>query len=152
MNKVLIMAMVAAVSAGPALARGSMDESSQSMRPQQQGMMDQGQQQRQQGQQANRDTVRQVQEQLNQQGYKVSVDGVWGPNTQQALRQYQQDKGISGNGQINNDTLAALGVEAGGTQQAQTPEQRQQSRQPAMRDQQLQQQRQQPRGGMGSQD
>ncbi len=56
------------------------------------------------------DTVRSMQSALKDEGYKVRVDGVVGPNTQQAIREFQTDRELSITGKINSETLSALGV------------------------------------------
>lgn len=57
------------------------------------------------------DTTRQVQQELQQDGmYKGRVDGVWGPQTQSAVRQYQQQHNLSTSGQLDSQTLASLNV------------------------------------------
>lgn len=139
MRTALSLALIGALAAGSALARGMEGQSSEirDQPYQQQGMQ---QDRMRSGQQAmDRDTVRQVQQKLQDQGYKVGqIDGQMGPNTKQALRQFQKDQGLQGAGQINQQTMAALGVEAGGMQQAQTPEQqhrlRMQQQQPSQGD------------------
>ncbi|MCO6429989.1 MAG: peptidoglycan-binding protein [Deltaproteobacteria bacterium] len=50
-----------------------------------------------------------VQKALQQKGYDLQqVDGVWGPNTEQALVSFQQESGLEPTGNINLRTLAAL--------------------------------------------
>ena len=62
------------------------------------------------------DTVRQVQQTLQQQGlYKSRIDGVWGPGTQAAVRTYQQQHNMNASGQLDQETLASLN--GGGNQQ-----------------------------------
>lgn len=73
----------------------------------------------------NQDSVRDMQQALAQHGYRVGrVDGLMGPQTRQALRQFQQDEGMRATGQADQQTMAALGLQ-GGPQQAQTPEENQ---------------------------
>lgn len=69
-----------------------------------------------QGQQLSQDTVQNVQQQLQQQGYfkNAKVDGRWGPQTSQAVQSYQQAKGLPTTGQLDQQTLSALGVKQGG--------------------------------------
>lgn len=56
--------------------------------------------------------VQSVQQALKQKGYDVgAIDGQWGPNTQDALRQFQQSQGIAQSGNLDARTLSALGVE-----------------------------------------
>ena len=56
--------------------------------------------------------VRQVQTRLNQMGYySGNIDGVWGSDTQSALRNFQQSKNLQVTGQLNDQTARALGVE-----------------------------------------
>ena len=53
-----------------------------------------------------------VQTQLQQRGYYDSaVDGTYGPRTEQALLNFQADAGISMTGEIDQDTLSALGFQ-----------------------------------------
>lgn len=57
------------------------------------------------------DMVRQVQTALQQQGaYKGNIDGVWGPDTRNALSSYQQSHNLSANGELDAPTLAALHI------------------------------------------
>ena len=114
MKTALCLALVGAMMAGPAMARGMQQQSSQDQ--------PYGVQQQQKQSSTDQETIREVQQKLSQQGYNVNPDGIMGPNTRKALSQFQNDQGIQANGQLNQQTLAALGVE-GATQQAQTPEQ-----------------------------
>ncbi len=78
----------------------------------------------------------QIQMRLAQAGfYQGNIDGVWGENTKQALRQYQQAVGIQPTGDLNLRTLASL-----------TPSQQQQfyGQAPAFQQQPRSQQYQQP--------
>lgn len=55
--------------------------------------------------------VRDVQQQLRAKGIEGGpVDGVWGDRTQQAVRQFQQQRNLEPTGQLDVRTLAALGV------------------------------------------
>lgn len=59
--------------------------------------------------------VRQAQQKLNDMGYRAGqVDGVWGPNTQAAIRNFQQAKGLEATGRLNPQTINALGIEDSG--------------------------------------
>jgi peptidoglycan hydrolase-like protein with peptidoglycan-binding domain len=64
-------------------------------------------------QQHDQQTIRQVQQALKQKGHDVEADGVMGPNTQAALRQYQQQQGMDATGQLDQRTLTSLGVQGG---------------------------------------
>ena len=73
------------------------------------------------------DTVREVQQSLQQQGlYKSRIDGVWGPGTQAAVRNYQQQHNMTATGQLDQQTLASL---TGGNQQQGSAQQPQSSNQ-----------------------
>lgn len=62
------------------------------------------------------DMVRQVQARLQQAGtYSGSIDGLWGPQTEAAVRSYQQQRNLNATGQLDGDTLASLNL--GGTNQ-----------------------------------
>jgi peptidoglycan hydrolase-like protein with peptidoglycan-binding domain len=104
----------------PALAQNApgQDQSQQPSQMQQQPAQPQGMQGPSSGQQAaispsrlNRTDVRHIQQALDTKGFTTrSTDGRWGPETEAALRKFQQQQNIEGNGQLNHETLAALGV------------------------------------------
>jgi|GEM_PF-2382310 len=54
--------------------------------------------------------LQQVQSGLRDAGHDVKVDGVWGPQTVEALKNYQQQKSLKVTGTLNSETLAALDV------------------------------------------
>ncbi len=57
------------------------------------------------------DTIRQVQQALQQAGmYRARVDGVWGPATEAAVRSYQQKHNLNASGELDSDTLASLNL------------------------------------------
>jgi peptidoglycan hydrolase-like protein with peptidoglycan-binding domain len=55
-------------------------------------------------------TIKQAQEKLSSQGLDVTADGVLGPKTQAAVKEFQTKEGIQASGQLDQETLAALGV------------------------------------------
>jgi peptidoglycan hydrolase-like protein with peptidoglycan-binding domain len=60
-------------------------------------------------------TIRRLQHSLMQGGYDVdAADGVWGPRTIAAVREFQRVKGLPVTGRADARTLAALGVTADG--------------------------------------
>lgn len=54
--------------------------------------------------------VRQVQEALVKLGYKVDVDGIFGPATAKAVKQFQQDKNLTVDGIVGQATRTAWGL------------------------------------------
>jgi hypothetical protein len=61
-----------------------------------------------------RGELRQVQQKLNEMGYDAGqVDGIWGPNTQAAVRNFQHAKGLQATGTLDAQTADALGVNGG---------------------------------------
>jgi membrane-bound lytic murein transglycosylase B len=57
------------------------------------------------------DQVRQVQQKLDESGFRAGrADGVLGRETQEALRDFQKQKGLQQTGRPDNETLSALGV------------------------------------------
>lgn len=57
------------------------------------------------------DTVKKVQKELKEKGhYTGEVDGVMGVQTRTALRHYQQEKGLAGDGRLTRQTAKELGV------------------------------------------
>lgn len=55
-------------------------------------------------------TIQSVQASLRNEGHSVSVDGVWGPKTAAALRDFQRSNSLSATGTLDSETLAALNV------------------------------------------
>lgn len=61
------------------------------------------------------DQIKDIQRSLNQKGFDAgNVDGVWGPETQAAVRNFQEGENIQASGQLNHETLSALGVQVAG--------------------------------------
>lgn len=57
--------------------------------------------------------VQMVQQRLRQFGvYSGSIDGQWGPDSVIALQQFQQQRGIQPTGQLNEGTVASLGLKS----------------------------------------
>jgi surface antigen len=58
------------------------------------------------------DTIIKVQQRLHDLGFYVrdNIDGQWGPRTATALQNFQRSKRLEPSGQLNPETLAALGV------------------------------------------
>lgn len=61
--------------------------------------------------QLSQQTIRQLQQALDQNGEKVRPDGVWGPNTEAALKQYQQKNGLPVTGQLDQATRSKLNLQ-----------------------------------------
>lgn len=58
-----------------------------------------------------REQIREMQQALKDKGHDVgAVDGVWGPMTQNALREYQQAQGMTASGEPDSQTMSSLGV------------------------------------------
>jgi peptidoglycan hydrolase-like protein with peptidoglycan-binding domain len=56
--------------------------------------------------------VRNVQQALKDKGYDPGpVDGIYGPHTRDALRQYQEHEHLTASGRINSETMSSLGVQ-----------------------------------------
>jgi peptidoglycan hydrolase-like protein with peptidoglycan-binding domain len=56
-------------------------------------------------------TVKAAQHKLEQSGfYSGNIDGMYGPETRAAVREFQQNSQLSPTGQLNQETLAKLGV------------------------------------------
>lgn len=52
--------------------------------------------------------VRAVQENLSDRGYRLASDGVWGPKTAKAVRNFQADNNLQPTGRLDNETIRAL--------------------------------------------
>jgi peptidoglycan hydrolase-like protein with peptidoglycan-binding domain len=58
------------------------------------------------------DVVKQVQQQLKQKGIDAGpVDGRWGPLTERGVKQFQKSQNIQASGQLDEQTLGALGIQ-----------------------------------------
>ena len=58
------------------------------------------------------EVVKQAQQALKEKGIDAGpVDGQWGPLTQQGVKQFQQQNQIQATGQLDQQTLASLGIE-----------------------------------------
>lgn len=53
--------------------------------------------------------------------YQGQADGVWGPKTESALRNFQTQSGLDATGQLNEPTARALGIDQAGQAQAAPP-------------------------------
>jgi murein L,D-transpeptidase YcbB/YkuD len=121
MKKLLLATVASMALTVPALAQNApaQDQSQppsqvqQPLQPQQQEMggASPGRQAAFSPQRLSRTEVRHIQQALDTKGFKTrSSDGRWGPETEAALRKFQQQQNIQGDGQLNHETLAALGV------------------------------------------
>jgi peptidoglycan hydrolase-like protein with peptidoglycan-binding domain len=55
--------------------------------------------------------VHQLQQALNEKGFSVgAMDGEWGPRTEEALKKFQGSKNMGSSGQLNAETISALGL------------------------------------------
>ena len=54
------------------------------------------------------DDVRQLQQLLNQRGYGLDVDGIFGSRTQSAVRDWQQRSGLTVDGIVGKNTWGSL--------------------------------------------
>ncbi len=57
-------------------------------------------------------TVMALQQALKNAGQSVKPDGVWGPSTEAALKQYQQSSGLPATGQLDDATRAKLNLQS----------------------------------------
>jgi len=59
--------------------------------------------------------VRQIQQKLQDQGFDVGqIDGMWGPQTSSALKEFQRQQGMDADGKLSQSTVSALGVSMDG--------------------------------------
>ena len=101
-------------------------QQSGSTQPQQSGanqpMAPQTQQGSTQEQNLSKDEIRQVQQALDQKGFKAGqADGVLGPETKNAIKEFQQKQGFNATGELDSQTMSALGVSTSGQAAGQRP-------------------------------
>jgi peptidoglycan hydrolase-like protein with peptidoglycan-binding domain len=57
--------------------------------------------------------IKRAQQALDQKGFKAgSADGKLGPETEQAIKQFQEKQGLQQTGQLDEQTLSALGIQS----------------------------------------
>ncbi len=99
---------------GLALAAGTSGQGANNQNPGARGTMEQSQEaagSAQAGTSSSRDEVMQAQQKLKSEHlYNGKVDGIDGPHTQQALKQFQQKNGLQQTGQLDEETQAKLGI------------------------------------------
>jgi peptidoglycan hydrolase-like protein with peptidoglycan-binding domain len=65
---------------------------------------------------ARAEQVKAVQQALKDAGHDPgAIDGMMGPKTQQALKEYQEKEGLKATGRLDSETASKLGVNAGAT-------------------------------------
>ena len=105
-TRAMALAVALALAAAPALAQGNSDTKS-SMKSSTSGGAPSGA-----GMSGNTERVKAVQQALKDQGHDPgAIDGVMGPKTEAALRDYQQKQGLKVTGRLDADTSAKLGVQ-----------------------------------------
>ncbi|MEX1099508.1 MAG: peptidoglycan-binding domain-containing protein [Bacteriovoracaceae bacterium] len=63
-------------------------------------------------QQISLDDAKEIQKSLNDQGFHVgNVDGLIGPNTKEGLRNFQAQQDLTSSGELDQETIDALGVD-----------------------------------------
>lgn len=59
-------------------------------------------------------SIRDMQQELKRTGfYQGSIDGVWGADSRSAMETYQKQHGLTPSGQLDHDTLQAMGGDQG---------------------------------------
>jgi peptidoglycan hydrolase-like protein with peptidoglycan-binding domain len=77
------------------------------------------QQQATQEQNLSKDQIRQVQQALDQKGFKAGQpDGMLGPETKNAIKEFQQKQGWNATGELDSQTMSALGMSGNNPQGA----------------------------------
>ncbi len=65
--------------------------------------------------------IKQVQRSLNQNGHNLQIDGILGPNTKMALRDFQKKHRLLASGSLTPNTLSTLGIENATASQTRKP-------------------------------
>jgi len=116
--KSLMLATVATIALGmPAVAAdqghsGMTDPARTQSQQQSHQQMGQQESQRISPSELDQSQIRQIQQALNKHGFDAgNVDGVWGPETREAVQNFQEKRNLSTNEALNQETLSALGVD-----------------------------------------
>ena len=114
MKKITYLAVACAAAFSlAAVAADDKDQKQQSQSGQSQSASGGSSSQKQAGQSS--ETVKQAQEKLSAEGHNVQADGIMGPKTQAAVKEYQESKGLKPSGQLDQQTMSSLGVSQGGS-------------------------------------
>jgi peptidoglycan hydrolase-like protein with peptidoglycan-binding domain len=106
-----ISILVAALFSASAIAAGNSSQGSSAQEPQQPQAQSEQPQSGQSQSAQNPELVKQAQEKLSAAGHDAGPsDGVMGPKTQAALKEFQQAKGLESSGKLDQETLAALEI------------------------------------------
>jgi peptidoglycan hydrolase-like protein with peptidoglycan-binding domain len=106
MSAVAVLALAAAMPASAQQSRSNQPSTAQQPPPAQQSMQEQN---------LSKDEIQKIQQALDQKGFKSGQpDGVLGPETKNAIKEFQQKQGWNGTGELDNQTLSALGVSTNG--------------------------------------
>lgn len=90
------------------------DAQSQGAQSSQTQSAQQGSQSSQQASSQSQEMVKQAQEKLSAAGHDAGEpDGIMGPKTQSALKEFQESKGLQASGELDQKTMAALGMSEG---------------------------------------
>ncbi|WP_157450182.1 peptidoglycan-binding domain-containing protein [Bradyrhizobium sp. ARR65] len=140
MRKIAIALLASTATGTPAIAASNNQQQPQTkqMQPQTQGQVQpqnnaqqnaqsQGNSNQQQAQNdqisphnLSRGEIRQVQQALDKNGFSAGpTDGRWGRETENAAKQFQQSKQIQANGQLDQQTVADLGLDVSRFSQSQ---------------------------------
>ncbi len=65
--------------------------------------------------------IMQVQRRLNQKGHNLRIDGILGPNTKEAIRDFQSNHQLLANGELTPSTLESLEIENARASQTRKP-------------------------------
>jgi peptidoglycan hydrolase-like protein with peptidoglycan-binding domain len=106
LSTVAVLAIAAAMPASAQQSRSNQPSTAQQPSAAQQNMQEQN---------LSKDEIQQVQQALDQKGFKSGqADGVLGPETKNAIKEFQQKQGWNATGELDNQTLSALGVSTNG--------------------------------------
>jgi peptidoglycan hydrolase-like protein with peptidoglycan-binding domain len=106
LSTVAVLALAAAMPASAQQSRSNQPSTAQQPSAAQQSMQEQN---------LSKDEIQQVQQALDQKGFKSGrPDGVLGPETKNAIKEFQQKQGWNASGELDNQTLSALGVSTNG--------------------------------------
>jgi len=115
MKQILLAAVATIALSLPAMAQSNHTDT---MQPNSQSQMGSQAQNRIEPSQLSTQQIRQVQMSLNKKGFDANkADGIWGPETDAALVNFQQKNNLPGHGRLNQQTLSALGVNVNGQSQ-----------------------------------
>ncbi|MEX1099506.1 MAG: peptidoglycan-binding domain-containing protein [Bacteriovoracaceae bacterium] len=112
-KNIVAFTVTALMSASPfAFGAGNYEQQQQPEEQRMEQSQVEGEQQQQQEQQFDQQEILKIQQALNEKGFhSENVDGILGPETRRSIENFQEDQDLTASGELDQETIDALGVD-----------------------------------------